>query len=66
MVFTGLIFGFLFGFLLKRSHYCIAGGLRDVYLQKNITGLLAVFLIIFPQSLILFILLQMGDRKSVV
>lgn len=58
MVFTGLIFGFLFGFLLKRSHYCIAGGLRDVYLQKNICGLLAVFLIIFPQSLILFILLQ--------
>lgn len=58
MVFTGLIFGFLFGFLLKRSHYCIAGGLRDVYLQKNIAGLLAVLLIILPQSLIFFALLQ--------
>ncbi|WP_242362482.1 YeeE/YedE family protein [Limosilactobacillus antri] len=60
MVFSGLIFGFLFGFLLKRSHYCIAGSLRDVYLQRDISGLLAVFMIIFPQSLILFTLIQTG------
>ncbi|AIR11432.1 putative membrane protein (plasmid) [Ligilactobacillus salivarius] len=56
----GILFGFLFGFFLKRSHYCIAGGLRDITLEKNISGLISVLLIIFIQAGIFFSLIKLG------
>ncbi len=55
---SGLIIGLLFGFLLKRSRLCIAGGLRDVYLEKKYTVLYSVLLIIFIQSLLLFLMVN--------
>lgn len=57
---SGLISGFLFGFLLKRSRICIAGGLRDVYMEKKNTGLIVVLLIITAQSFIYFSLVAQG------
>ena len=30
MIYTGLLFGFLFGFLLKRSRFCPTGTIRDI------------------------------------
>ena len=35
MIYTGLLFGFLFGFLLKRSRFCPTGTIRDIYLEKR-------------------------------
>ncbi|PKK39940.1 hypothetical protein ABB02_00729 [Clostridiaceae bacterium JG1575] len=57
---SGLLIGVLFGFLLKRSRICIAGGLRDVYLEKNKNGLLVLLLMIFTCSTIFFVLVQTG------
>lgn len=55
---SGFIIGLLFGFLLKRSRLCIAGGLRDIYLEKKYTILYSVLLIIFIQSLIFFLMVH--------
>lgn len=57
---AGLIPGFLFGFLLKRSRMCLAGGLRDVYMEKRRSGLISMLLIIFTQSVVYFSLIRAG------
>lgn len=51
---SGIVIGLLFGFLLKRSRFCAAGGLRDVYLEKKTQGLISVLLIIFVQALLYY------------
>lgn len=51
---SGIVIGLLFGFLLKRSRFCAAGGLRDIYLEKSNKGLLSVLIIIFVQSFLYF------------
>ncbi|ERL24101.1 MULTISPECIES: YeeE/YedE family protein [Jonquetella] len=55
---SGLLMGFGFGFLLKRSRICMAGGLRDVYLEKRLTGLWVMLLMIFVHSVIYFWLVE--------
>lgn len=56
MIFTGLLFGFLFGFLLKRSRFCPTGTIRDIYLEKRYYNLVLLLAIIFTNALIYHIL----------
>ena len=56
MIYTGLLFGFLFGFLLKRSRFCPTGTIRDIYLEKRYYNLVLLLAIIFTNALIYHIL----------
>lgn len=56
MIFTGLLFGFLFGFLLKRSRFCPTGTIRDIYLEKRYYNIVLLLAIIFTNALIYYIL----------
>ncbi|RSU00303.1 ABC transporter permease [Vagococcus vulneris] len=55
---SGIIFGIIFGFVLKRSRFCFTGLIRDFYLEKRASNLLIFLLIIFLGSIIYFILLH--------
>lgn len=57
---SGLIIGIIFGFLLKRSRFCATGLIRDMYLEKRGYNMVLIFGIIFIQSFIYHILLQVG------
>lgn len=52
MIYTGLVIGFIFGFLLKRSRFCATGTIRDVYLEKRTYNIILVLAIIFTESFI--------------
>src|SRR3712207_1862016 len=56
MIYTGLLFGFLFGFLLKRSRFCPTGTIRDIYLEKRFYNIVLILAIIFTNALIYHIL----------
>lgn len=47
---SGLIFGILLGFLLKRGRFCPTGILRDIYMEKRIYNLLLILALIFTQA----------------
>lgn len=34
-IFSGLIIGLLLGFVMQRTRFCLTGGFRDMYVQKN-------------------------------
>lgn len=36
MIISGLIVGILLGFVMQRTRFCLAGGFRDMYVQKII------------------------------
>lgn len=36
MIISGLIVGVLLGFVMQRTRFCLAGGFRDMYVQKVI------------------------------
>lgn len=48
---TGLLLGFLLGFIMQRGRFCMAGGLRDLYLFKDARMLIAILIVISIQSL---------------
>lgn len=57
---TGLLLGFLLGFIMQRGRFCMAGGLRDLYLFKDARMLIAILIVISIQSLGLIYFLSQG------
>jgi uncharacterized membrane protein YedE/YeeE len=57
---TGLILGFLLGFIMQRGRFCMAGGLRDVYLFKDYRMVIAILIAISIQSAGLLIFVPQG------
>lgn len=59
-MYTGLLIGFLFAFLMKRSRLCFAGSLRDIYMKKKYDGIKFIFIIFSLQGLCYFTFLTFG------
>ena len=59
-MYSGLIIGVLFGFLLQRGQFCFVSGFRTVYEQKNLHFLTALCVAVSIQSLGLFALSETG------
>ncbi|MFC0322230.1 YeeE/YedE family protein [Gallibacterium melopsittaci] len=55
-MFSGLVVGILFGFLLQRGQFCFVSGFRNLLWQKNFAFLSALFIAITLQSIGLFTL----------
>ncbi|AKG69224.1 TPA: YeeE/YedE thiosulfate transporter family protein [Serratia fonticola] len=60
---TGLFLGFLLGFIMQRGRFCMAGGLRDLYLFRDGRMTLAILIIITLQSIGLFAFVALGWAK---
>lgn len=60
MVWTGLIVGFVFAFILKRARFCFTGTLRDIVLEKNYGNIWVFFSMIFIQSTLYFAFVEFG------
>lgn len=56
MIISGLIVGILLGFVMQRTRFCLAGGFRDMYVQKNNKMFYALLVAITVQSIGLLIL----------
>ena len=56
MIISGLIVGVLLGFVMQRTRFCLAGGFRDMYVQKNNKMFYALLVAITVQSVGLVIL----------
>ena len=52
---SGLFLGILLGFVMQRGRFCMAGGLRDLYLFRDTRMLIAILIVISIQSVGLFI-----------
>lgn len=57
MKMSGMIIGFLFGFLLKRGRFCIAGTIQDVYLEKQWYNLVLIFALISTEAFLYHIMI---------
>ncbi|OBX06454.1 ABC transporter permease [Gallibacterium salpingitidis] len=57
-MFSGLLVGILFGFLLQRGQFCFVSGFRNILWQKNLSFLSALFIAITLQSIGLFTLAE--------
>lgn len=57
---TGLLCGFLFGFVLQRGRFCITGAFRDMYVTKNNKMFIALLIAITVQSIGFFLLNEIG------
>ncbi|MCD0824430.1 YeeE/YedE family protein, partial [Staphylococcus aureus] len=51
MIFSGLIVGGLLGFVMQRTRFCLTGGFRDMYVQKNNKMFYALLIAITIQSI---------------
>lgn len=51
MLFTGLLCGFLLGFVMQRGRFCITGAFRDLYVTKNSRMFVALLIAITVQSI---------------
>lgn len=60
MIISGLIVGILLGFVMQRTRFCLAGGFRDMYVQKNNKMFYALLVAITVQSIGLVILTGLG------
>lgn len=60
LIFSGLIVGSLLGFVMQRTRFCLAGGFRDMYVQKNNKMFYALLIAITVQSIGLLILTSTG------
>ena len=60
MIISGLIVGVLLGFVMQRTRFCLAGGFRDMYVQKNNKMFYALLVAITVQSVGLVILTSLG------
>ena len=60
VIISGLIVGFLLGFVMQRTRFCLAGGFRDMYIQKNNKMFYALLIAIAVQSVGLLILTSTG------
>lgn len=61
---SGLLIGFLFGFLLKRSRFCPTGTIRDIYLEKRYHNIVLILAIIATEGLIYHLLVYTGVIDS--
>lgn len=59
-MFSGLLVGALFGFILQRSRFCMTGGFRDIYLTRNHTLLYAFLIAISVQAVGVYALVESG------
>jgi putative transport system permease protein len=59
-MFSGLIIGFIFGFLLTRSHFCPTGTIRDIALEGYIYNIALIFSLITTEGLIYYSLVILG------
>lgn len=57
---TGLLCGFLFGFVLQRGRFCITGAFRDMYVTKSNKMFIALLIAISVQSIGFFLLKETG------
>ncbi|UXR46055.1 YeeE/YedE family protein [Staphylococcus simulans] len=51
MIISGLIVGSLLGFVMQRTRFCLAGGFRDMYVQKNNKMFYALLIAISVQAI---------------
>ncbi|WP_066752877.1 YeeE/YedE family protein [Proteus myxofaciens] len=57
---SGLLLGVLLGFVMQRGRFCMAGGLRDLYLFRDNRMLIAILIVISIQSAGLFAFSHFG------
>lgn len=60
LIISGLVVGALLGFVMQRTRFCLAGGFRDMYVQKNNKMFYALLIAITVQSIGLLILTSTG------
>lgn len=51
MIISGLLVGSLLGFVMQRTRFCLAGGFRDMYVQKNNKMFYALLIAISVQAI---------------
>ena len=59
-VISGLIVGSLLGFVMQRTRFCLTGGFRDMYVQKNNKMFYALLIAISIQAIGLYVLTSLG------
>ncbi|WP_325178140.1 YeeE/YedE family protein [Macrococcoides caseolyticum] len=59
-IFSGLIVGILLGFVMQRTRFCLTGGFRDMYVQKNNKMFYALLIAISIQAIGLFFLTSLN------
>lgn len=59
-MFSGLIIGFIFGFLLARGHFCMVGTIRDIRLEGQIYNIALIFSLITTEGVIYYALVMFG------
>lgn len=59
-IFSGLIVGLLLGFVMQRTRFCLTGGFRDMYVQKNNKMFYALLIAIAIQAIGIYVLNMMG------
>lgn len=57
---SGIIVGFLLGFVLQRGRFCVVGAYRDVFLSKKFTIFIALFIVVALQSIGVWTLHSLG------
>ncbi|MCE9782408.1 YeeE/YedE family protein [Shewanella algae] len=62
-ILSGLGIGLAMGFVMQRGRFCMAGGIRDTFLQKDFTMVIAILIAISIQSLGLFAFYELGWVK---
>ncbi|EKU46409.1 YeeE/YedE family protein [Staphylococcus massiliensis] len=60
IIISGLIVGILLGFVMQRTRFCLTGGFRDMYVQRNNKMFYALLIAITIQSIGLLILTRTG------
>lgn len=60
MVYTGLLLGALFGFILQRGRFCVTGAFRDVWIAHRTRWFVAFLIAIAVQSVGIAALQQFG------
>ena len=62
-ILSGLGIGLAMGFVMQRGRFCMAGGIRDTYLQRDFTMVIAILIVISIQSIGLFLFYDLGWVK---
>lgn len=60
---SGLLIGFALGFVMQRGRFCMAGGFRDIYMEKDYRMFIALMIAITIQSIGLFAFVELGWAK---
>ena len=60
LIISGLVVGALLGFVMQRTRFCLAGGFRDMYIQKSNKMFYALLIAISVQSIGLLLLTSTG------